>query len=135
MVVSCRINIYNHKIIFGVLTEYPSPNIDQYQLQNLIYLVKRQLIWQMQKKLISTGIIPSENHSRNWASCDLYFYWQMQNLPCLSCSRLLQEWLCMHYQEWRQENTTEILQNHHALKKTMATSVMQRVQCQHSLTL
>lgn len=40
MVVSCRINIYNHKIIFGVLTEYSSPNIDQYQLQNLIYWEK-----------------------------------------------------------------------------------------------
>jgi len=32
----------------------------------------------------------------------------MQNLPCQSCSLLLQEWLCMRYQEWRQENTTEI---------------------------
>ena len=40
MVVSCRINIYNYKIIFGVLTEYPSPNNDQYQLQNLIYWQK-----------------------------------------------------------------------------------------------
>ena len=48
-------------------------------------------------------------------------------------SHLLQEWLYMHYQEWRLESTMWSHQIRQVPKKKMATLVTQRARCQHSL--
>ena len=48
-------------------------------------------------------------------------------------SHLLQEWLYMHYQEWRLGNTTVGHQILRVQEKKMEMLVTPRVPCQHSL--